>query len=74
MKAAADADLSVGGPDLAAQALAADLVDEIHLFLAPIVVGAGNPALPDHLRLRLELLSERRFDGGVVSLQYRTSA
>jgi dihydrofolate reductase len=69
---AADADLSVGGPDLAAQALRAELVDELHLFLAPVVVGGGNQALPDKVRLGLELLDERRFDNGMVYLRYRT--
>ena len=70
MKAAAGADLSVGGPALAAQALAAGLVDEIHLLLSPIVVGGGNRALPDGLRVPLELVDERRFGNGVVHLHY----
>ena len=74
MKAAADRDISVGGPHLAAQALEAGLVDELHLFLASIVVGAGNPSLPNDLRLELELLDERRFGNGVVHLHYRTRA
>ena len=56
LKAAADREISVGGPELAAQAIAAGLVDEIRLFLSPVVVGAGNPALPDGLHLDLELL------------------
>jgi dihydrofolate reductase len=73
MKASAGADLSVGGPHLAAQALQAGLVDECHLFLNPVVVGGGNPALPDNLRLELELLDERRFANGVVYLRYRES-
>ena len=72
LKAAAGRDLAVGGPQLAAQAFKAGLVDECHLFLAPMVVGAGNQALPDHLRLRLELLDERRFGNGMVYLHYRT--
>jgi dihydrofolate reductase len=72
MKAAAGRDLSVGGPELAAQALRAGLVDEYHLFLAPIVVGGGKQALPDDVRLKLELLDERRFRNGVVHLHYRT--
>jgi dihydrofolate reductase len=71
MKAAADRDLSVGGPDLAAQAIRAGLVDEIQLFLVPIVVGGGNPALPDDFRIGLELLDEHRFGNGVVHLRYR---
>jgi dihydrofolate reductase len=62
----------VGGPDLAAHAIRAGLVDEWHLFLTPIVVGAGNPAFPDDVRVNLELLDERRFAGGVVYLRYRT--
>jgi dihydrofolate reductase len=72
MKAAADADLSVGGPDLAAQAFRAGLVDELHLLLAPVVVGGGNQALPDKVRLGLELLDERRFGNGMVYLRYGT--
>jgi riboflavin biosynthesis pyrimidine reductase len=72
LKAAAGADLSVGGPGLAAEGLKAGLVDECHLFLSPVVVGGGNRALPDDVRLRLELLDERRFGNGVVHLHYRT--
>ena len=71
MKATADRDLTVGGPGLAAQALKAGLVDECHLFLTPIVVGGGTPALPTGVRLDLDLLDERRFAGGVVHLHYR---
>jgi dihydrofolate reductase len=74
MKAAADRDITVGGPGLAAQALKAGLVDECHLFVGPIVVGGGNQSLPDDLRLELELLDERRFGNGVVYLRYRTRA
>ena len=72
MKEAADRDLSVGGPDLAAQAIRAGLVDEIHLFLAPVVVGGGTQALPDDVRVELELLAERRFASGMIHLHYRT--
>jgi dihydrofolate reductase len=72
MKAAATRDLSIGGPELAAQAIRDGLVDEIHLFLVPILVGGGTRALPDHVRVKLQLLDERRFAGGVVYLQYRT--
>jgi dihydrofolate reductase len=71
MKAEADRDLSVGGPALAAQALAAGLVDECHLFLSPVVVGGGKASLPHNIRLELELLDERRFGNGVVHLHYR---
>jgi dihydrofolate reductase len=71
MKASAERDLSVGGPDLAAQAFAAGLVDECHLFLNPIIVGGGTKSLPDKFRAPLELLDERRFAAGVVHLHYR---
>jgi dihydrofolate reductase len=72
LKAQAERDLTVGGPDLAAQAIKAGLVDELQLFFVPIVVGGGNQALPDHVRLQLELLDERRFGNGVVHLRYAT--
>jgi dihydrofolate reductase len=72
MKAAAGSDISVGGPDLAAQAIKAGLVDECHLFVTPIVVGGGKQSLPNDVRVRLELLDERRFGSGVVHLHYRT--
>jgi dihydrofolate reductase len=68
---AAQRDVSVSGPDLAAQAIKAGLVDECHLFVNPVVVGGGNPALPSNVRLQLELLDERRFSSGVVHLHYR---
>jgi dihydrofolate reductase len=74
MKEQATADLSVGGPHLAAQALAAGLVDDLHLFLSPVVVGGGTRALPEGLRMGLELLAERRFGNGVVHLHYRVSS
>ncbi len=72
MKATAGRDISVGGPDLAAQAIKAELVDEFHLFVTPIVVGGGNQSLPDDVRVKLELLGERRFGNGVIHLHYRT--
>ncbi|HZD68410.1 MAG TPA: dihydrofolate reductase family protein [Actinomycetes bacterium] len=72
LKAAAGRDLTVGGPHLAAEAIRAGLVDEYHLFLVPVVVGGGNQALPDNVRVKLELLDERRFGSGVVYLRYRT--
>ena len=72
LKASAERDLTVGGPDLAAQALKAGLVDECQLFLTPVVVGGGTRSLPDNLRLGLELLDEHRFGNGVVYLRYRT--
>jgi dihydrofolate reductase len=73
LKAAAERDLTVGGPELAARAIEAGLVDEWQLFLAPIVVGGGKRALPDDVRVTLELLDERRFRNGTVYLRYRTN-
>jgi dihydrofolate reductase len=70
-KEQAGSDISVGGPGLAARALEAGVVDELGLFVVPIVVGGGTRSLPDHVRLELELLDERRFDGGMVYLHYR---
>jgi dihydrofolate reductase len=74
MKVAARRDISVGGPDLTAQAIKTGLVDELQLFLVPTVVGGGKPALPSGVRLRLDLLDERRFAGGAVYLHYRITA
>jgi dihydrofolate reductase len=74
LKAHAERDVTVGGSDLAAQAIKAGLVDELHLFVTPIIVGGGNPALPNGVRVKLELLAERRFGSGVVHLHYRTAA
>jgi dihydrofolate reductase len=74
LKATAGHDLLVAGPELATQAINAGLVDEIQLFLAPVVVGGGKKALPDGLRVDLELLDERRFANGTVHLRYRTGA
>jgi dihydrofolate reductase len=73
MKADETRDIAVSGPTLAAEALRHGLVDECHLFLSPIVVGGGTPALPDNVWLQLQLLDERRFDNGVVYLHYRVN-
>ena len=72
MKGSAARDLGVGGPELAGQAFKAGLVDEVGLFISPVVVGGGTRALPDGVRLTLELVDERRFGNGVVYLRYRT--
>ena len=74
MKALAGRDLIVGGADLAAQAFKAGLVDECHLFVAPVVVGGGKWSLPNDVRMKLELLDERRFGNGMVYLNYRIRA
>ena len=71
MKASATSDLTVGGAHLAAQAIKAGLVDECQLFVWPVVIGGGKPALPSDERIDLELLDELRFDNGVVHLRYR---
>ncbi len=71
MKAAASREITVGGPDLAAQAMKAGLVDECHLVVVPIVVGGGKRSLPSGVRLKLELVEERRFGNGMVHLHYR---
>jgi riboflavin biosynthesis pyrimidine reductase len=60
----------VGGAELAGHALRAGLVDELQLFLAPVVVGGGKRSLPDEVRLDLEPLAERRFGNGMVYLRY----
>ncbi len=70
MKASATRDLAVAGPHLAAHAFKAGLVDECQLFVRPVVVGGGKPALPDG-RADLELLDERRLGAGAVYLRYR---
>lgn len=71
LKADAGQDLAVGGPDLAASAIRAGLVDEFHVFVTPVAVGGGKKCFPEDARLRLELLEERRFGNGVVYLRYR---
>jgi dihydrofolate reductase len=75
LKATATRDLTVGGADLAARAIAAGLVDEYQLFLVPVLVGGGKRALPaDRLSRNLELLEERRFYNGTVYLRYRAAS
>ena len=72
MKVEAGRDLTVSGPELAGQAIKAGLVDELHQFVTPVVVGGGKQFLPNDVRFKLELLDERRFGNGVVHLHYRT--
>jgi dihydrofolate reductase len=71
LKPATEHDMTVGGADLAGQAIKAGLVDELQLFLVPIVVGGGKRALPNGVRSDLELLDTRRFASGAVYLRYR---
>jgi dihydrofolate reductase len=72
LKETVEQDILIGGPELAAHAFRSGLIDECHLFLVPIIVGGGKPALPDNVRLELDLLEERRFGNGAVFLRYRT--
>lgn len=74
VKDTSDRDLLIGGPELAAHAFAASLVDDLHLFLAPVIVGGGTRALPDRVRLNLELADERRFANGIVYVHHRARA
>ncbi len=71
LKQRANADIGIGGAELAGQALAAGLVDELHLLLSPVIVGGGKPALPAHLSTELELIAQRSFQSGVVHVGYR---
>lgn len=71
LKETAERDISVSGPGLAQHAFDAGLVDEIHLFRFPVVVGGGKPGLPRGIRIDLELLDERRFESGVVHTHHR---
>ena len=73
MKASAERDLAVAGPELAGHAIRAGLVDEYQLFVAPIIVGGGTEALPANVRVELELLDERRFGNGMAYLRYRAA-
>ena len=73
LKQSSGTDITVGGSELAGHAIGAGLVDECHLFLCPIVVGGGKRALPDGVRVQLELLDERRFGNDVVHVHYRVS-
>ena len=73
MKATATRDITVGGPELAAQAIRAGLIDELQFFVSPVVVGGGKKSLPADVRLQVELLDQRRFGNGVVYLRYRVN-
>ena len=72
LKEGSDSDLTIDGPTLAAQAIAAGLVDEYHLFVTTSVVGGGKRFFPDGVRLDLELVEERAFDSGLIYARYRT--
>ncbi|MGB6985720.1 MAG: dihydrofolate reductase family protein, partial [Candidatus Aquilonibacter sp.] len=70
LKRESEHDISIGGAELAGLAIEADLVDECHLFLNPVIVGGGKPAFPSALRRKLELLETHGFESGVVHLHY----
>ena len=70
LKASSVLDIGVGGPTLAAAAFRAGLVDEVHLFLHPVVVGGGTRALPDDVHAALDLVAVDRV-GEVVHLHHR---
>lgn len=72
LKAESDHDILIGGPELAAHAFRDGLIDEIHLYVAPIILGGGKPFFPEDIQLDLELLQELRFGNGTVFLRYRT--
>jgi dihydrofolate reductase len=71
LKESSRSDITIGGAELAGQAIAEGLVDERHLFLGPLLVGGGKRALPAGIHAELELLDERRFRNGVVHLHFR---
>ena len=72
LKASSERDLAIAGPELAAHAIAAGLVDEYHAGVWPVIVGGGKPWLPRDVRVNLQLVEERRFGKGAVYLRYRT--
>ena len=71
LKEGSRSDITIGGAELAGQAIAAGLVDECQLFLGPVLVGGGKRALPAGVHAELELVDERRFSDGTVYLRYR---
>jgi dihydrofolate reductase len=70
LKTTAEGDITIGGPGLAGAAIAAGLVDELQMLIAPALVGGGTRSLPDGVRLDLKLVEQRRFGGGMVFLRY----
>jgi dihydrofolate reductase len=73
LKETSASDITIGGAELAGQAIVAGVVDELHLLLGPILVGGGKRALPDNIHAQLGLIDERRFQSGIVHLHYRLS-
>lgn len=71
LKQSSTSDLAIGGPQIAAEAIKAGLVDEYHQFIAPVIIGSGNAWLPDNVRINLELVDQKRFPNGFIYLRYR---
>ena len=71
MKSEAERDIGIGGPTLAAEAFACGLIDEVHCFVVPVIVGSGKRSLPADQFINLELLDQRRFEAGTVYMHYR---
>ncbi|MGA7671273.1 MAG: dihydrofolate reductase family protein [Nitrolancea sp.] len=71
LKQNSGSDITIGGAEIAGEAIAAGLVDELHLLVVPTIIGGGKKALPDNVRIRLQLIDERRFQSGCVHLHYR---
>lgn len=70
LKINAERNITIQGPEIAAQALRAGLVDEIQIFVLPVIVGGGKQFFPDGLRLNLELVEQQAFRSGVIALRY----
>jgi dihydrofolate reductase len=68
---ASDKDFNIGGPHLTAEAVKADIVDEYHQYIAPLILGSGNHWLPQNVKVKLELMSLQKFENGTVHLQYK---
>lgn len=68
--AESDKDYDIGGPHLAAQAIKANIIDEYHQIICPIIIGEGNPWLPKDVNLKLKLTDVRKFQNGFAHLQY----
>jgi dihydrofolate reductase len=69
--AESDKDTDIGGPQLVSEAIKAGILDEIHLIIAPVIIGNGKPWLAKDITAKLELVDTRTFDNGFVHLHYR---
>jgi dihydrofolate reductase len=72
LKDRTDGDIYVSGSGTLVRAMLADgLVDELHLFVFPLTLGAGKRLFPDGSGLKLSLAGADSYDSGVVHLAYR---